>query len=158
MVRGVKKWKDVANLAMKSLTAEILALKCMPRPQSGQVLSRSAALQQFFTAAASAVMDGVADPAGWCGEIQPGLDRVAVRAALLESADVAARTVAAGQRGDHDTAVCLWRSVFGPDFPEPPGGCPAAGTSSSAAFLVGGAATVAAPGLIRRPVKDARQG
>jgi hypothetical protein len=158
MVRTVKKWKDVANLDMKSLTAEILALNCMPRPQPGQVLSRSAALQQFFTAAASAVMGAVEDPAGWCGEIQPNLDRVAVRAALLESADVAARAVAAEQRGDHDAAVCLWRTVFGADFPAPPGGCPAAGTGASAALLVGGAAAVAAPALIRRPVKDAPQG
>jgi hypothetical protein len=158
MVRAIKKWKDVANLDMKSLTAEILALNCMPRPRPGQVLTRPAALQQFFTAAASAVMDGVTDPAGWCGEIQPGLDRMAVRAALLESADVAARAVAAEQRGNHDAAVCLWRSVFGPDFPEPPGGCPAAGTAASPAFLAGGVAAVAAPALIRRPVKDAPQG
>jgi len=158
MVRAVKKWKDVANLDVKSLTAEVLALKCMPRPRPGQVLTRPAALQQFFTAAASVVMHGVADPAGWCGEIQPDLDRAAVRAALLESADVAARAVAAEQRGDHDAAVCLWRSVFGPDFPEPPGGCPAAGTNASAALLAGGVAAIAAPALIRRPVKDAPQG
>lgn len=157
MIRAIKKWKDIAKLDMKSLTAEILALQSMPSHRSGQVLTRQAALQQFFTAAASAVMDGVADPAGWCGEIQPELDRAAVRAALLESADVAARAVAAEERGDHDAAVCLWRSVFGSDFPEPPGGCPAAGRSGSAALLVGGAA-VAAPALIRRPVKDAPQG
>lgn len=158
MVRAIKKWKDVANLDMKSLTAEVLTLNCMPAPQPGQVLSRQAALQRFFTAAASAVMDGVTDPAGWCGEIQPGLDRAAARAALREAADVAARAVAAEQRGDHDAAVCLWRSVFGPDFPEPPGGCPAAGTAASAALLAGGVAAVVAPALIRRPVKDAPQG
>ena len=104
------------------------------------------------------VMSGVYDPAGWCGEIQPALDRAAARAALLEAADVAARAVDAGQRGDNDTAVCLWRSVFGPDFPEPPGGCPASGTAPSAAGLASGAAAIAAPALIRRPVKDAPQG
>ena len=158
MVRAIKNWKDVANLDMKSLVAEVLVLKCLPPPQSGQVLTRSVALRQFFTAAASAVMDGVIDPAGWCGEIQPELDRAAVRAALLEAADVAARAVAAEDRSDHDSAVCLWRSVFGPDFPEPPGGCPAGGTPSSTALLVGGATSVAAPALIRRPVKDAPQG
>jgi predicted nucleotidyltransferase len=158
MVRAIKKWKDVANLDMKSLTAEVLTLNCMPAPELGQVLSRQAALQRFFTAAASAVMDGVTDPAGCCGEIQPGLDRAAARAALLEAADVTARAVAAEQRGDHDAAVCLWRSVFGPDFPEPSGGCPAAGTAASAALLAGGVAAVAAPALIRRPVKDAPQG
>jgi hypothetical protein len=158
VVRVIKKWKDVANLDMKSLTAEVLALNCLPAPQPGQVLTRQVALLQFFTAAASAVMYGVADPAGWCGEIQPELDRVAVRAALMEAADVAARAVAAEQRDDHDAALCLWRSVFGSDFPEPPGGCPGAGTTTSAAFLAGVGAAAAAPALIRRPVKDAPQG
>jgi hypothetical protein len=114
-------------------------------------------LQQFFTAAAASVMGGVFDPAGWCGEIQPGLDRAAARAALLEAADVGARAVDAERRGDHDTAVCLWRSIFGPDFPEPPGGCPAAVATASAAVLAGGVAA-AAPALIRRPVRDAPQG
>jgi hypothetical protein len=158
MIRAIKNWKDVAGLDMKSLTAEVLALNCLPRPRSDQVLTRPAALQQFFTAAAVAVMDGVFDPAGWCGEIQPGLDRAAAQAALLESADIAARAIAAEQRDDHDAAVCLWRSVFGPDFPEPPGGCPAAGTTASGALLAGGVAAVAAPAFIRRPVKDAPQG
>jgi predicted nucleotidyltransferase len=158
MVRAIKKWKDVAGLDMKSLTGEILALNCLPAPQPGQMLTRPVALQQFFTAAASAVMNGVTDPAGWCGEIQPELDRAAARAALLEAADVAARAVVAEQRDDQDAAVCLWRSVFGPDFPEPPGGCPGAGTTGSAAFLGGVAGIVSAPALVRRPVKDAPQG
>lgn len=158
MVRAIKKWKDVAKLDMKSLTAEVLALKCLPALQSGQELTRPVALQRFFTGAAAEVMGGVFDPAGWCGEIQPGLDRAVTRAALLEAADVAARAVDARGRGDHDTAVCLWGSVFGPDFPEPPGGCPAGGATASAAALTGGVAAVAAPALIRRPVKDAPQG
>jgi predicted nucleotidyltransferase len=158
MVRAIKKWKDVAGIGMKSLTAEVLALKCLPVPQSGQVLTRPVALQQFFTGAAAAVMSGVFDPAGWCGEIQPGLDRAAVRAALLEAADVAARAVDAERRGDYDTAVCLWRSVFGPDFPEPPGGCPGSGKTASAGLITAGAAVSSAPAFIRRPVKDAPQG
>lgn len=158
MVRAIKKWKDVAGLDMKSLTAEVLALKCFPRPRPGQPLTRQVALQQFFTAAAVAVMDGVTDPAGWCGEIQPGLDRVAASAALREAADVAARAVAAEQRKDYDAAVCLWRSVFGLDFPEPRGGCPGTGTASSSALLFGAAAAVTLPAALRRPVKDAPQG
>lgn len=158
MVRAIKKWKDAVGLDMKSLTAEVLTLNCLPVPQAGQVLTRPVALQQFFTAAAAAVMGGVSDPAGWCGEIQPGLDRTAARAALLEAADVAARAVDAERRGDYDTAVCLWRSVFGPDFPEPPGGCPAAGKTASAAISAGGLAISSAPAFIRRPVKDAPQG
>ncbi len=154
MVRTVKKWKDVSGLAMKSLTAEILALQCMPRPESGAALTRPAALARFFTSAATHVMEGVYDPAGWCGEIQPDLDRYAARAALLEAADVAARTLDAEERGDYDLAVCLWRSAFGSDFPEPPDGCPGSGTGNAAV----GAALIAAPALLRRPVRDAPQG
>jgi hypothetical protein len=159
MVRAIKKWKDVAGIGMKSLTAEVLALECVPAPQSGQVLSRSVALRQFFTAAATSVMTGVLDPAGWCGEIQPNLDVSVARGALLEAADVAARAVDAEQRGDHDTAVCLWRSVFGADFPEPSGGCPSAGGAASSGLLAAGAAaTISAPAFVRRPIKDAPQG
>jgi hypothetical protein len=154
MVRTIKKWKDATGLGIKSLTAEVLALNCLPRPEVGVELTRAAALSRFFTSAATAVMSGVADPAGWCGEIQPDLDRYAARAALLKAGDIAARTLDAEEHGDYDTAVCLWRSVFGTDFPDPPGGCPGSGTGSALA----GAAVLAAPALLRRPVRDAPQG
>jgi hypothetical protein len=154
MVRVIKKWKDVTGLEMKSLTAEVLALNCVPRPEAGVELTRPAALTRFFTSAATQVMSGVDDPAGRCGEIQPGLDRYAAHAALLEAADVAARTLDAENRGDYDTAVCLWRSAFGSDFPKPPGGCPGGGAGAA----VAGAAVIAAPALLRRPVRDAPQG
>jgi hypothetical protein len=154
MIRTIKKWKDATGLHMKSLTAEVLALNCLPRPEAGAELTRAAALARFFTGAASAVMSGVEDPAGWCGEIQPDLDRYATRSALLEAGDVAARTLDAEQSGDYDTAVCLWRSVFGSDFPDPPGGC--AGSRTGSAQV--GAAAIAAPALLRRPVRDAPQG
>jgi hypothetical protein len=39
MVRAIKNWKDVANLGMKSLTAEVLALNCLPIPQPAQELT-----------------------------------------------------------------------------------------------------------------------
>jgi hypothetical protein len=154
MVRTIKKWKDATGLHMKSLTSEVLALNCLPRPEMGVELTRAAALARFFTSAATAVMPGVADPAGWCGEIQPELDRHAARTALLEAGDIAARTLDAEQRGDYDAAVCLWRSVFGTDFPDPPGGCP----GSRAGTAPAGAAVIAAPALLRRPVRDAPQG
>ena len=159
MIRTVKKWKDVAGLDMKSLTAEVLVLNCLPRPDAGVTLTRPAALARFFTSAATAVMSGVNEPADWCGEIQPDLDRYTARAALLEAADIAAKSVDAEQREDYDMAVCLWRSAFGTDFPEPPGGCPGTGTGNAVgAALIGGPALITAPALIRRPIKDAPQG
>ncbi len=158
MVRTIKKWKDATGLHMKSLTAEVLALNCLPRPEVGVELTRPAALARFFTSAATAVMSGVADPAGWCGEIQPDLDRDAVRASLLEAGDIAARTLDAEQHGDYDAAVCLWRSVFGTDFPGPPGGCAGSRAGSRAGSALAGAAVIAAPALLRRPVRDAPQG
>jgi hypothetical protein len=152
MVRVIKAWKDHVGLDMKSLVAEVLVLERMPRPPAFGVLTRQVALQKFFTAAAAAVMAGVHDPAGLCGEIQPNLDRLAVRSQLLEAADLAARAVAAEQRGDDDHALRLWHTVFGPDFPPPP-----ASTSTSA----GTGAIAGTPALLgsaRPRVKEAPQG
>lgn len=120
MVRVIKAWKDYVGLDMKSLVAEVLVLEQMPHPPQLGTLTRQVALTRFFTAAASAVMSGVHDPAGLCGEIQPDLDRLAVRAKALEAADLAARAVAAEADGDNNRALAHWRAVFGPDFPEPP--------------------------------------
>jgi hypothetical protein len=158
MGRVVKAWKDHVGLDMKSLVAEVLVLNTLPQSARGSELSRSAALKGFFTAAATAVMNGVCDPAGLCGEIQPDLDRAAVRFKMLEAADLAARACSAEADGDHDRAICLWRTVFGPDFPEPPGGC--AGSGSSGKAGVAGAAVISAPAFVRpRPkVKEAPQG
>jgi predicted nucleotidyltransferase len=148
MVRVVKAWKDHAELDMKSLVAEVLALHCIPHAEPGTVLRRPEALARFFTAAAAHVMGGVVDPAGWCGEIQPDLDRAAVRARLLEAADVAGRALEAQRRGEHAAAICLWREVFGDAFPEPLGGCPGSGRKTA----------ITAPAFIPRPVKDNPQG
>lgn len=153
MVRVIKAWKDYRGLDMKSLVAEVLVLENMPHPPTFGSLSRQTALRGFFTAAAVAVMAGVHDPASLCGEIQPDLDRAGVRAALLESADLATQAISAEERGDDQAAVCTWRKVFGPDFPEPPGGCTAAGSGAAGGVI--GAATL----LPSRPrVKEAPQG
>ena len=81
-------------------------------------------LLRFFTAAAPAVMLPVRDPAGYCGEIQPDLDRAKVSGLLREAADIAADAVAWEQQDKHHKAICCWRMIFGPEFPVPPGGCP----------------------------------
>ena len=150
MVRVIKAWKDYVGLDMKSLVAEVLVLERMPRPPANGDLTRQVALQKFFTAAAVAVMAGVHDPAGLCGEIQPDLDRAAVRAQLLEAADLAARAVAAEDRGDDEHAVRLWHTVFGPDFPS------AAGWQRRGAGAIAG--TPALLGSARPRVKEAPQG
>jgi hypothetical protein len=122
MIRIVKFWMRHVNSGVKPLAAEVLALKCLPDPPTG--LSRSVASERFFTAASTAVMLAVRDPAGHCGVIQPGLDRTRASSLLGEAAGIAARAVAWEQKGEHEQAICCWRAIFGEDFPLPPGGCP----------------------------------
>ena len=74
-IRVIKFWSAHVDAGMKSLATEVLALNCLPDAPAEQ-LPRSAALLRFFTAAASAVMTPIEDPAGYCGKIQPNLDRV----------------------------------------------------------------------------------
>jgi hypothetical protein len=143
LVRVLKHWNMSEKAGMKSLVVEVLALHHLP------VARRPEALQQFFTAAAVAVGLPVTDPAGLCGEIQPDLDRAHARTCLQAAADVAWQARAAEARGDTDEAICLWRRVLGPEFPEPPAGCESAAGGSVAAPAV----------LVRpRPVRDAPQG
>ena len=155
LARELKWWKKASGLDMKNLVMEVLALRCLPGGD------RSAALAQFFTAAAADVMTGVQDPAGYCGEIQPGLDRAKARDSFLAAAELASQAVDAEAAGDLDRAVCLWRRVFGPAFPEPPGGCSATSdktASRSASALFGAATGTAATAAPRRRIRDVPQG
>lgn len=155
LARELKWWKKASGLDMKNLVMEVLALRCLPGGD------RPTALAQFFTAAAADVMTGVHDPAGHCGEIQPDLDRAKARDSLLAAADLASQAVDAAAGGDLGRAVCLWRQVFGPAFPQPPGGCPGTGdktASGSAAVLFGAAAGTAATAAPRRRIRDVPQG
>ena len=122
MIRVIKYWMRHVNSNVKPLAAEVLALNCLPDVING--LRRPDALQRFFTAAAQAVMLPVTDPAGHCGEIQPGLKRLHVRGLLKEAADIAATAIAWERQDEHHQAICCWRAVFGEEFPLPPGGCP----------------------------------
>jgi hypothetical protein len=122
MIRVIKFWMRHVKSGVKPLAAEVLALKCLPEPFTE--LTRSVALQRFFTAASGTVMGAVEDPAGYCGEIQEDLDGIKASSLLGEAADIAARAVAWEQQGEHRQAICHWRAVFGEDFPLPPGGCP----------------------------------
>lgn len=117
LVRVLKRWNSDHGKLMKSLVVEILALYHLP------AANRPAALARFFAAAQEAVWRPVCDPADLCGEVQPDMDRAAVSAALAAAADDAASAVEAAARGEEDRAMCLWRKVFGPIFPEPDCGC-----------------------------------
>lgn len=136
VVRLLKNWRLDAGTKVKSLVMEVLALHYLPLGPN-----RPEALRAFFTAAAVQVNEGVYDPAGFCGEIQPDLDYSALSDALGEAAEEATLAVAAAGRGDQDGAQRHWQNVFGPDFPAP--------------AATAGAATSAAVGS---SIKDAPQG
>jgi hypothetical protein len=157
LVRLLKFWNDCHGGEMKSLAVEVLALANLPAETN-----RPRALQRFFAAAVVAIDGPIEDPAGLCGEIQPDLDREAARRRLDEAASDAWKAVNAQEAGETERAGCLWRRVFGEDFPQPDGGC---GEEEEAedelgAFNIGGAAGAAAAiGVDRpRPVTDAPQG
>jgi hypothetical protein len=135
-VRVIKFWMRHVKAGAKSLTAEVLALNCLPEPIVG--LSRSVALLRFFTAAAPAVMEPINDPAGHCGEIQPDLDRYRLHGLLKEASAVAANAVTWEEDGEHHKAICCWKAIFGEAFPLPPGGCPGLGGGGSAGGSNGG--------------------
>lgn len=123
MVRLLKAWaRDHPELKISSLAMEALALKHLPHPPVFGTLSRVEALTRFFTAAADAVMSGVHDPAGLCGEIAPDLRRWKTREVFREMADLAA-TAAAWEKSKlphgEDIAVHFLRKIFGKKFPKP---------------------------------------
>lgn len=158
LVRMLKFWNDCCGGEMKSLTVEVLALENLPIESN-----RPRALERFFAAAVLAVDQPIEDPAGLCGEIQPDLDRDAARERLDGAASNAWKAVNAQEAGESERAACLWRQVFGDDFPEPPGGCGGDEDQDEGVFNIGtGIGTGAAGaeiGIDRpRPVIDAPQG
>lgn len=151
MVRVLKRWaKTRTGIDVRSLYIEVLALECMPK--TGE---RQDALAAFFTAAALRVNDPVTDPAGLCGEIQPGLDTAALRAKLEDARDGAASAVQHQEWGEENVAVRKWREIFGPDFPKPDGD-DAGGTGGPGG--VGGLGAAGALDIPERKVKDINQG
>lgn len=139
LVRVLKLWNADHGQHLKSLVVEVLALEHLP------VDDRPAALARYFTAAAEKIWYPVVDPAGLCGEVQPDLNKSDAYAALSRAADLANRAVEAADRGELRQAMCLWRDVFGPIYPEPPGGCDGSG------FAV-------IPAVPKRRVVDSPQG
>jgi hypothetical protein len=148
LVRLLKRWREVQDTDLRSLTVEVLALKHLPKDEN-----RPKALQKFFTAAKNAIDYPIEDPAGLCGPTQSELDRDKARAALDAAASASWHAVIAQERGETDRAACLWYSIFGDEFPQPPEGCPkdTSGTGFGP-FSIGVGSTAA------RPVIDAPQG
>lgn len=143
LVRMLRTWRLHNFPELKSLAVDVLALGHLPRRLWRPSLTRQEALATFFEAAAEAVLNGVHDPAGKCGEIQPGLNRVALSNALAQSADLARQALdeeaAADERHEpHTEAICTWRQIFGPTFPAPRGGCASDGSGSGAGDDGGG--------------------
>lgn len=134
MVRALKYWRRTCGTDVKSLVMETLALDYLPLGTN-----RPNALRQFFVAAAYNVLEGVTDPAGLCGPIQPDLDLKALHDALTAAGDEATLAIEAAGRNDDASAQHHWQNIFGNEFPAPP-----KSTSSPA---------VAPP-----PIKDAPQG
>jgi hypothetical protein len=143
MIRVLRRWGRGADVdgKVKSLVMEVLGLHHLRT-----AYARPEALKRFFTAAATAVGNGpVLDPAGLCGEIQPGLDRVGLRDSLLSAADLADQACEAADQGYTDDAKRLWREVFGDDFPAPKG-------------KISGTPALIVPTVAPRRIKDAPQG
>lgn len=157
LVRVVKMWSEDRNAGMKSLTVEVLALKCLH-----QESSRGRALQRFFSAAELAIDRPIEDPAGLCDEIQPDLDVGKAKEKISAAATDAWKAIDAQDCGETDRAACLWRRVFGDAFPEPDDGCadPEEEKEASGTFGIGtGAAGGGAIGIDEpRPVRDSPQG
>lgn len=112
MVRVLKYWRRSCGTEVKSLVMETLALDYLPLETN-----RPNALRQFFVASAYKVLEGVHDPAGLCGQIQPDLDLQALHDALSAAGDEATLAIEAAGRNDANAAQQHWRNIFGEDFP-----------------------------------------
>jgi hypothetical protein len=151
MVRVLKLWTDVQDTSLKSLTVEVMALNHMPGD-----LSAPQALYRFFNATEDKIGVAVLDPAGQCGPTQREIDWTKAGVAIHHAARASWEAVTAQTDGNTDRAACLWRSIFGDSFPEPPGGCQQ--SNGEGAGGLGAGLMVGVGSTKRRPVKDAPQG
>lgn len=150
-VRILKHWSERVQTGMSSLYVEVLALNALPTDTK-----RSEAVQRFFNAVEWSVSAALQDPAQLCGAIQPDLDVETAKTRIAEAAALSRRALADESNENDDDAVCAWRAVFGPDFPEPPCGCEAASAKPVAAAAIVG--TAPAPTPKRRAVRQSPQG
>lgn len=147
LLRLLKCWSKDNGRVIKGLTTEVLALSHLPDAE------RPIALARFFQAALEHIHEPILDPAGLCGEVQPGLDCDRAEALFRGAAELSARAVTATQRGEDGEAQCIWRKLFGEVMPEPTGGCEGGSPDGKAA-----AAAAAVPLSGRRRVRTVEEG
>jgi len=151
MVRVLKLWKDVQDTSLKSLTVEVMVLNNMPvAPSAPQAVYR------FFNTIDKQIGVPVMDPAGLCGPTQREIDWAKAGEAIRHAARASWEAVTAQNDGDTDRAACLWHSIFGDAFPQPPGGCEKA--DGNGAGKLGAGLVIGVGSVTPRPVKDAPQG
>ena len=101
VVGMVKAWAGQNDLDMRNLAIEVMVLKYCPRPGLFETLSCGEAVARFFEAAAKAHITSLRDPAGRCGEIDPGIDYSKLRAALNQAAGLARQAMDAEHLWEH---------------------------------------------------------
>lgn len=140
-VRMLKCWAAEQDTKIKSLVMEVLALDFLPTN-----VNQPAAIKQFFVSACFYIDggNGVCDPAGLCGPIQPDIDYSEFADCLRDARESAIKAFQAQANNDAASAIRYWGEVFGDDFPRPP-----ASTANPSTAVAS-----AAP----RPVKDTPQG
>ena len=102
-----------------------MVLKYCPRPGLFETLSCGEAVARFFEAAAKAHITSLRDPAGRCGEIDPGMDYSKLRAALNQAAGLARQAMDAEHLWEHPYHAVgpvphpseFWRTLFGRKYP-----------------------------------------
>jgi Nucleotidyltransferase domain len=125
VVGMVKAWAEQNNLGMKSIAIEVMVLKYCPRPGMFETLSCGEAVARFFEAAAKANITSLKDPAGRCGEIDPGMNYTKLQKALARAAGLARQAMDAEHAWENPrqaTGVVphpdeFWRKVFGKKYP-----------------------------------------
>jgi len=125
VVKMVKAWAEHNHLNMRNLAIEVMVLKYCPRPGMFETLSCGEAVARFFKAAANANITSLKDPAGRCGEIDPGMNYMKLQAALSRAAGLARQAMDAEHAWKnrfHATEDVthpdeFWRKLFGSKYP-----------------------------------------
>jgi hypothetical protein len=125
VVKMVKAWAEHNHLKMRNLAIEVMVLKYCPRPGMFETLSCGEAVARFFEAAAKANITSLKDPAGRCGEIDPGMNYMKLRAALARAAGLARQAMDAEHAWKHRFHATedvthpdeFWRKLFGRKYP-----------------------------------------
>jgi hypothetical protein len=125
VVGMVQAWAKLNNLNVNNLAIEVMVLGYCPRPGFFETLSCGGAVARFFEAAAEAHIRSLKDPAGRCGEIDPGMDYLSLRRALDRAARLARQAMDAEHawnnrfwiRGDVTRPDEFWRKLFGRKYP-----------------------------------------